>query len=126
MADNEIPRRCYVERWVPAEQAISDAVQAVEVMGADVRLTEAVILLSEARDKVADYVDGTDGLKQYGYFLDQDCSTHWYVVPEARRVEWDAWCALDEDDEDAWEAPEYATRLNGSPTRVTFRSYRLE
>lgn len=52
------PRRHRIDQWVPAERAIHDAVQAVEVMGADVRLTEAVILLGRARDSVADFVDG--------------------------------------------------------------------
>ena len=41
----------------PAEKAISDAVLAVEDAGCDVRLTDAVILLQKARDKVADFVD---------------------------------------------------------------------
>jgi hypothetical protein len=41
----------------PAELAIHHAVQAVEAAGADPLLTEAVILLGQAREKVADYVD---------------------------------------------------------------------
>lgn len=44
--------------FTPAEQAIWAAVQAVEALPADVRLTDAVILLQAARDSVADYVDG--------------------------------------------------------------------
>lgn len=53
----ELPRRVYMDMWSPAERAIYDAAQAVEGMGADVRLTEAVNLLAEARNRVADYVD---------------------------------------------------------------------
>jgi hypothetical protein len=41
----------------PAELAIRAAVQAVEEAGCDVLLTDAVILLGHAREKVADYVD---------------------------------------------------------------------
>jgi predicted RNase H-like nuclease (RuvC/YqgF family) len=55
---NEIPRRAYIDKLTPAETAIREAVLAVEAMGADVRLTEAVILLGKARDRVADFVDG--------------------------------------------------------------------
>lgn len=55
---NEIPRRIRFDQLIPAERAIYDAVQAVEAVGADVRLTDAVILLQAARDSVADYVDG--------------------------------------------------------------------
>lgn len=54
-----IPRRCRYDLYTPAERAISDAVQAVEAAGADVRLTDAVILLQKAKDRVADFVEGT-------------------------------------------------------------------
>lgn len=42
----------------PAELAILTAQRAVEAMPADVRITDASVLLSQARDKVADFVDG--------------------------------------------------------------------
>lgn len=53
-------RRIQVERWTPAEAAIMAAVDAVEAMPADVRLTDAVVLLLAGRERVADYVDGID------------------------------------------------------------------
>jgi hypothetical protein len=53
-----IPRRIQIENFTPAERAIYDAVHVVESVGADVRLTRAVMLLQEARSLVADYVDG--------------------------------------------------------------------
>lgn len=53
-----VPRRIDRLRHTPAERAITDAMQVVEEMAADVRLTQAVILLGRARDLVADYVDG--------------------------------------------------------------------
>ena len=54
----EPPRRIRMDRWTPAERAIYDAIQVVEAAGADERLTDAVILLGRAKDRVADYVDG--------------------------------------------------------------------
>jgi hypothetical protein len=54
---NEVPRRNRIDLFVPAEKAIFDAMQEVEKMEADVRLTDAVILLQKAREKVADFVD---------------------------------------------------------------------
>lgn len=51
------PRRNRIDLLTPAEKAIYDAVQAVENLPADVRLTDAVILLQAARDKVADYIE---------------------------------------------------------------------
>lgn len=53
-----IPRRAQLELNTPAELAIRSAIQAVEEVGADPLLTDAVILLGQAREKVADYVDG--------------------------------------------------------------------
>ncbi|HEU4728417.1 MAG TPA: hypothetical protein VFT22_11020 [Kofleriaceae bacterium] len=52
-----IPRRIRFDRMTPAELAIRAAEVAVEEMGADVLLTEAIMLLQRAREKVADYVD---------------------------------------------------------------------
>lgn len=54
----EPPRRVRIDLFTPAERAIWDAMQAVESAGCDVRLTRAVIKLQEARDLVADFVDG--------------------------------------------------------------------
>ena len=55
---DEIPRRARVDQWVRAERLIQDAVDSVEAMAADPRLTQAVILLGQARAYVADFVDG--------------------------------------------------------------------
>lgn len=51
------PRRICVDRFSPAERAIYDAVLLVEALPADLRLTNAVVLLQQARDSVADFVD---------------------------------------------------------------------
>lgn len=53
----EPPRRIRLDRLTPAERAIHDAVRAVEAAGCDPLLTDAVILLQQAREKVADFVD---------------------------------------------------------------------
>ncbi len=54
---NRPPRRICLDRMTPAELAITEAMRAVEALPPDVRLTDAVILLGKARDKVADFVD---------------------------------------------------------------------
>ncbi len=56
---NEIPRRIRMDLMTPAELAITHAIGEVEKAGADVKLTEAVITLSKARDLVADFIDST-------------------------------------------------------------------
>ena len=48
------PRRSRVYLFTAPERAIYDAVQAVEEAGAHPRLTDAVVLLAQARDAVAD------------------------------------------------------------------------
>ena len=52
-----IPRRNRVDLYTPAEKAIFDAIDAVESLGADTRLTDAVNLLGDAKSKVADYIE---------------------------------------------------------------------
>ena len=49
-----------MDLWTPAERAIYDAVQVVETVGADLRLTDAVRYLDLARRSVAAFVDGGD------------------------------------------------------------------
>ena len=52
-----IPRRSRIDLMTPAEVAIRNARLAVEEAGCDVLLTDAVNLLHQAQDKVANYVD---------------------------------------------------------------------
>jgi len=54
---SDIPRRIRLDLMTPAELAITKAIEEVEKAGADVRLTNAVIKLSAARDHVADFID---------------------------------------------------------------------
>lgn len=42
----------------PAEKAIHEAMQEVEKVGADIRLTNAIVKLGEAKELVADFIDG--------------------------------------------------------------------
>ena len=60
------------------------------------------------------------------FFLGQDSSSHWYIVPVSRTEDWLAWRDLDEDDERAWTAPDYARAVGGSPFLVTFADPKIE
>lgn len=55
--ENEFQRRSRLDLNTPAEKAIYDAMQEVEKLPADVKLTEAVTLLAKAKDLVSDFVD---------------------------------------------------------------------
>jgi hypothetical protein len=46
-----------MQTWTAAELAIYNAMQEVEKMDADVRLTHAVVKLSEAQNLVADFIE---------------------------------------------------------------------
>ena len=59
------------------------------------------------------------------YFLDQDQSSHWYLVPCNKEQDWNEWVDLDEDDERAWEAPDYAIELGGGPQLIVIEKYRF-
>lgn len=52
-----IPTRCDRSLMTPAELRITEAMYAVEMAGGSVALTDAVNLLSKARDRVADHVE---------------------------------------------------------------------
>lgn len=52
-----VPRRFQVEKMTPAELAIRKVIHDIEALGCDVLLTDAVVLLSDAQAKVADFVD---------------------------------------------------------------------
>jgi len=53
----DVPRRNRIDLNTPAELAIRQAIHIVEEVGTHPLLTEAVILLGQAREKVADYID---------------------------------------------------------------------
>ncbi len=57
MSDNGFPRAIRVDLFSPAERSIWAARGIVEEAGADPLLTDAVILLTDAQRKVAEYVD---------------------------------------------------------------------
>lgn len=57
---NPIPRRAFIERMTPAERAIYETIGVVEQAGCHPLLTDAVILLSQAQRKVADFVDQSE------------------------------------------------------------------
>ena len=52
------PTRNVVEYWSPAEKAIVDAMRVVEETGGSIALTDAINLLSQAKDRVADHMEG--------------------------------------------------------------------
>jgi len=52
-----VPRRNRVNEMTAAELAIRSAIQIVECSGCHPFLTDAVVLLGQAQEKVADYVD---------------------------------------------------------------------
>lgn len=55
--ENGFPRRNRIDLDTEAESAIRNAIDAVERAGAHPLLTDAVVLLGEAKDKVSDYVE---------------------------------------------------------------------
>lgn len=54
---NGIARRCRIDLYTEAEKAIWAAISAVESAGAHPLLTDAVVLLAQAKEKVADHAE---------------------------------------------------------------------
>ena len=46
------------------------------------------------------------------FFLSQDESCHWYVIPALHREKWEAFLDIPEDDERSWDAPEWAVTVD--------------
>lgn len=59
-----ISRRIFLSELTPIEVAIRDAILEVEAMEADVRLTDAVVLLQAAKDSIGDYIDRREGIRR--------------------------------------------------------------
>lgn len=57
---DDIPRRNKIDCWTPAELAIGLAMETVEKIAADERLTDAILLLASAKHSVADYLEGVN------------------------------------------------------------------
>jgi len=95
------------------DQSIVDEVNALTRHG--VCPTGHVVNLSTDASGVAVEAD----LEQ-SYFLAQDQSSHWYVVPKTNEAEFNLWVNMDPDNPQSWEAPDFATRIGGSPGLVTF------
>lgn len=60
MATKDENRRAKSWLWCPAEKAISNAIQEVEKMGADEKLTQAISDLLKAQNAVADYFESNN------------------------------------------------------------------
>lgn len=60
------------------------------------------------------------------FILSQDNDCHWYVVPVSKQDEWEAWLEIPEDDERAWNVPDFAQPVGGSPRLVTFSDPKVE
>ena len=57
MEENSIPRRARIDQMTTEELSIWNMVGQVEKLGAHPLLTDVVVLLSDARSKLADWVD---------------------------------------------------------------------
>lgn len=57
MGNNEIPRRSRLDLVTPEEKALYEMVWQIEKLGAHVLLTDVVVLLGRAREKLADWVE---------------------------------------------------------------------
>jgi len=58
------------------------------------------------------------------YILIQDNDCHWYVIPVDKKNEWFKW--EESDDYELGVIPDWAKEVNGSPTLVKFKEYRIE
>lgn len=77
---NGVPRRNRLDLMTYEERIIFQAMNEVESMGADTRLTEAVLLLAKAKDCVSDFIE--DVKEDYDKIHD----VHYYKCPDCGRT----------------------------------------
>lgn len=53
------------------------------------------------------------------FFLDQDSSCHWYLIPLEKAGEWSEFMDIPDDDERSWQVPEWAKMIDGYSS-ITF------
>ncbi len=73
--NDKTPRRIRIDLMTPAELAIRAAIIAVEEVGADIRLTQAVSLLSAAQTRLADFIDRVDGWDTFAHQVSRNITT---------------------------------------------------
>ncbi len=107
--------------WIATYETPTKAIDGIERSGTlteETRRTQLPALRARYRTAPATNI--------HRYFLDRDHSGHWYQVPVDQRAAWEAWSDLDETDEASWDAPTFAVRLRGSPSRIEFSDPREE
>ena len=57
------------------------------------------------------------------FILVQDDDSHWYVIPNGKDKDWEAWIGTE--DYEAGIVPGYAKKIGVSPRLVVFSNYRI-
>lgn len=61
------------------------------------------------------------------FYLSQDgAGDDWYVIPVSKKQDWNKFCEIPEDDEASWDIPEWAVKVGGCTSLVTFPSFEIE
>ena len=58
------------------------------------------------------------------YFLSQDNSGHWILVPQPIRAWWFKYLEIPDDDERSWVLPEGCIEVGGAPESIVFSNFR--
>lgn len=58
------------------------------------------------------------------YFLSQDNSGHWVLVPQPIRDWWFKCLEFPDDDERSWVLPEGCIKIDGEPESIVFSNFR--
>lgn len=66
-------RRNRIDLMKPAELAIFNAMQEIEKIGADPKLTDAQMFLTKAKDLVSDFIDTIDIVRDFHYYKCPEC-----------------------------------------------------
>jgi hypothetical protein len=59
------------------------------------------------------------------FFIDRDKNSHYYLINNEFREQWEEWNNLSEDDERSWNIPDFVIPVNKHPKHLTFSEPKL-
>jgi len=74
-------------------------------------------VLSQYASLDASRVEMVRGLKREEFVEAFDNDGHRYQIPTNKRDEWYKWCEIPSDNEESWDTPDFAERIDGMPIK---------
>lgn len=65
-------------------------------------------------------------MKKQRFILAKCNSNRWFIIPQEKAKDWNAFVTMDENDPASWNYPKWAIRVGGSYNLVSFTDFEIE